>query len=175
MKVAGVLFTVMFALFGLAAGFEGLVAYLNAQSAIHQTYAAGMFVASATCFVAAILASIESMVSQLLKRVSDGVDEALRYQRMSWEANLQRYEELMAAVDHIGTAQKRPHEKPAPDSSPAPVAKYAGDGASTPANAFRIVCPNCDQALNVAEKLAGRERKCPGCGGSFVVPQPPIR
>jgi len=33
-----------------------------------------------------------------------------------------------------------------------------------------VVCPNCEADLSVHDRLAGKETKCPHCGGAFSVP-----
>lgn len=38
-------------------------------------------------------------------------------------------------------------------------------------NIIRIVCPGCGVKIKAKEKLAGKTRKCPKCGGKIVVPE----
>ncbi len=33
-----------------------------------------------------------------------------------------------------------------------------------------VVCPHCEAELSVHDRLAGKETKCPHCGGAFAVP-----
>ncbi|MBN2291943.1 MAG: hypothetical protein JXM70_05925 [Pirellulales bacterium] len=39
------------------------------------------------------------------------------------------------------------------------------------ANLIRIVCPGCGVTIKAKEKLAGKTRNCPKCGGKIVVPK----
>lgn len=34
----------------------------------------------------------------------------------------------------------------------------------------RVVCPSCNKGINVPEKLAGTQQKCPGCKSPFLIP-----
>jgi len=42
-------------------------------------------------------------------------------------------------------------------------------------NEFKFSCPHCDQHLQVAEELGGRQFQCPGCNHLIRVPRPPRR
>ena len=40
---------------------------------------------------------------------------------------------------------------------------------------IRFKCDECDSVLKIKDELAGTKAKCPKCGNSFVIPQPPTR